>query len=128
MTHKCTLTLLATSAIAAEHLLVKFGADAQHAVLAGAADLPIGTVPDTPSAGDECAVNLLGATNETIEMVASAAIDAGALVCVTTGGKVKTLPTANGTYYVVGQTVSAAAANNDLVEVVSCVPYKIVIS
>jgi hypothetical protein len=60
-------------------------------------------------------------------MKASAAISAGAIV-IADSAKIKTLPTAGGTYYIVGQALTEATADGDEVEVAPCGPVKIVVA
>lgn len=129
-THKRSLSRLSDAALSVENLLVKVGSDASHvAVMAAVTNVPIGTVPDTPSAAEQVvAVNLLGATDETVEMVAAEAISAGVRVFAGATGKVTLLPEAAGTYFCVGVAVAAAAADGDDIEVASCIPFEVVVS
>jgi hypothetical protein len=121
-THINTLTKKADAALTDEHLLVTFGSDADHIAINAADDMPLGTVPDTPSeAEDIVAVNLLGSRNETVTMVASEAIDAGEIVYTAANGKVQDEP-ASGTVYKVGRALQAATADGDEIEVEPCFP------
>ena len=115
-------TYIADNAFTARYLIAKRGTDAAHIDICTAADIPLGVVPDmNPVAGDltyplPCQL-LCGAGNETLRMVASAAIAIDALVVPDAGGKVKTWPGTTGTYYIIGRALSVAAANNDIIHV-----------
>ncbi len=121
-------TYLATAAISTRYLLAKLGADAQHADIAVAADIPIGFFTDEAAAAeDPVNVNLLGTCASTQLGVASAAIALGAFVVADAGGKVRTLPGTTGTYYIVGRALTAAAANNDIIAIDPCAPIQRVV-
>lgn len=124
-----TMTKIADAAQAIQHLLVKFGTDADHIAIAGVADVPIGTCPDTPALGDSAAVQLLGCAKESLTMVASAAVTVGARVFAAASGKVSVLATGtNGTYYCVGQALTAASDDLDEIQVDPCVPFSVVVT
>jgi len=128
-THKGRITRIADAAIATLNLLVKVGSDASHvAVMAAVTNVPIGVCNDLPAAGDEIAVLLLGATDETRELVAAEAIGAGVRVFAGASGKVTLLPAAAGTYFCVGTAITAAAADGAPIEVDTCVPYPVVVT
>lgn len=121
-------TYLATGAISTRYLLAKLGADAAHADIAAAADIPIGFFTDEATAAeDPVNVNLLGTTPTTQIGVASAAIALGAFIVPDAGGKIRTLPVTTGTYYIIGRALSVAAANNDPVVVDPCFPIQRVV-
>lgn len=73
------------------------------------------------------AVELLGAAPGTKTVVAEADIAALAEIVVGAAAKAKTLPTDNGTYYVVGIATHAVVAGGNL-EYIPVVPRKVVIS
>jgi len=126
---KGTMTKIADAAQAIQHLLVKFGTDADHIAIAGVADSPIGVCPDTPALGDSAAVRLLGCANESITMVASEAIGVGVRVFAAASGKVSLLDTGtNGTYFCVGVALEAAAADLDEIQVDPCIPFSAVVT
>lgn len=121
-THDGSVTLDADAAIvnAARPggLLVKRGSSAARAAVCTAADTPIGATYDEAAAqGDKIAVQLFS-SQQTLLLVASAAIAQDALVEPAAAGKVATLGAGVGTHHVVGRTLNAAAADGDLVEVV----------
>lgn len=123
ITRKCDAAL-------SDGVLVKAGTDDAHVAVATAAtDNPIGIAASaTDAAEDEVGVELFSSPG-TKKGVALAAIAVGARVCAATAGKVQTLPTTvNGTYYVVGRALTAAADAGDEIEYEGCVPYPVVIS
>lgn len=123
-------TRLADASFTLRYLLCKIGSDASHIAICTASDIPLGVVPDSTPTADQAAsdlsyplpVNLLGRCEDTERMVASGAITLGAFVVADAAGKVKTLPTATGTYYIIGRALTAAAADLDLIEISSCFP------
>jgi len=124
-----SMTKIADAAQSVQHLLVKFGTDADHIAINGVADDPIGVCPDTPAAGDSVSVKLLGSANETITMVANGEIDAGARVFAAASGKVSALATTvNGAYFCVGKAVTAAGADAAEIQVDPCIPFSVVVS
>jgi len=86
------------------------------------ADICIGVLLNKPKSGENASVRMLNSAGS-CWMVASAAIAEGDLVVmadVTTAankGKIRTLPTAVGTYYIVGKALEAATADGDIIEV-----------
>ena len=116
--HAGNITQLAAAAIATRFLLAKIGSDSDHVDVGGASDIPLGVITDESSAAeDPVNVALLGSANTTLKMVASAAISAGDFVVPAASGKIKTLPGAAGTYYIVGRAMIAAGADADVIEV-----------
>ncbi|HEY0966938.1 MAG TPA: capsid cement protein [Opitutaceae bacterium] len=123
------MTFLADAAISTRYLLVKPGSDSSHVALCGTGDIPLGIATDEPSAAEEgVSVNLLGVQSECQIGVASAEILAGALIVSAASGKLRTLPTANGTYYIIGRALKTAAGDGDLVEFVPCFPTQRVVA
>jgi hypothetical protein len=119
-THSGNITKMAEAAIAQKYLLCKLNQTGKVSVASGA-DCPIGVATDEAEVADDLVnIALLGAC-DTLKMVASEAISAGAIVVVDGGGKVAELPGDAGTYYQVG--IALAPANADgIVECVSCLP------
>ncbi|MDR1255771.1 MAG: DUF2190 family protein [Puniceicoccales bacterium] len=125
-THAGNITKAAETPIPQKYLLCKLNSDGTVAI-SGAADYPIGVATDeAEAAGDFVNVALLGAS-DTVKILASEAIPAGEIVVADSGGEVKALPAASGTYYQVGIALNAVNANK-LVECVSCLPVQHVIS
>jgi hypothetical protein len=126
-THHCNKTYKSDGAIA-KYLLLKLGTDAGHVDVCAAANMPIGNSEDSPAAAeDPLSVELFGVTDHTRIGIASEAIAAGVDVYTAAGGKIQDLPVANGTYYLVGHSLQAAAADGDKFEFVPCKPIKTVI-
>lgn len=123
VTRKCDAVL------AADALIVKIGSDAAHvAVTAANTDVPQGvTNQPTDAIEDTVAVRLLGKGGTKL-VTASEAIAAGDEVVATAAGKAAKLPTAGGTYYVIGRALTAAAADGDVFELHDCVPAKRVVT
>jgi hypothetical protein len=125
-THAGNVTKVAEVAISQKYLLCKLNSSGNVSI-AGGADCPIGVTTDEAEIGDFVNIALLGAC-DTVKMVTSGGISAGEIVVVDNGGKVKTFPSStNGTYYQVGIALVPAVANG-IVECVSCLPVKHVVS
>ncbi len=127
--HSGKKTFLATAAIVTRYKCVKKGADAAHiAIPTATADEPIGVLMDEPAnAEDEVVVELLGAVDKTIPMVAGAAILDGAAVYMGSTGSITPKPTAAGTYWKVGNASGAAAAAGDVIAVIPQKPRKLIV-
>lgn len=89
--------------------------------------VPCGVALTDAADADEIGVQAFGGADRTLVVIASAAISAGAIV-IADSTKVKTLPTAGGTYYIVGQALTAADADGDRLEIAPCPPVKIVVT
>lgn len=128
-THNGILNKRATAPITTRHLLMKFGATADLIAVNGANDYPLGPCPDeAEAANDIVPVHLLGVHPETQLGVASEAIAAGGEVYTAAGGKLQDLPVAAGTYYKVGLALTAAGADEDVLEYAPCTPVETVVS
>ncbi|MDR0595822.1 MAG: DUF2190 family protein [Puniceicoccales bacterium] len=125
-THAGNITKVAAGPITQKYLLCKLDGGTGNVSIAGASDQPIGVATDEADANDFVNIALLGAC-DTVKMVASGAVQAGTIVIVDAGGKVRGLPVASGTYYQVGVAL-AGADTNGIVECVSCLPIKHVIA
>jgi len=123
-----SLTKIADAALATQHLLVKFGSDADHIAVATAAGAPIGACVDTPALGESAAVHLLGSYPGSVTVVASEAITVGERVFAAADGEVSDLPAGAGSYFCVGHALTAAAADQDEIEIDACVPFTVVVS
>lgn len=122
------ISKLTDAAITTRYLLYKPGSDDNHIAACGASEIPLGTVADEATAAEQLvAVNVLGSSGGTLLMVASEAITVGEHVYTAASGKIQDVPAGAGTYYEVGIALTAAGANNDLIEVAHCVPRKVVI-
>jgi hypothetical protein len=128
-THHGAISKLTDAAISTRYLLAAIGSDIAHIALAGVSDIPLGFITDEASGAEEWVnVNLLGSTCNTQLGIASAAITAGAYVVAAANGKLRTLPTATCTYYIVGRALSAASADGDVIEVDPCLPVQRVVA
>lgn len=104
------ITLRADAVIGSRYLLGKAGTDSDHIDLCGVGDIPKGIIEDEAAAiEDPVKVALLGACEGTRRGVASGAIAADDMLVAGALGTVRTLPVANGTYYIIGRAVRAAA-------------------
>lgn len=63
-----------------------------------------------------------------LRMVASGEITIGQLVVVDNNGKVKAIPSAQGTYIQVGQAITGATADGQSITINSCVPITVTVS
>jgi len=124
------LSLKSDAAIALEFAAVKAGSDADHvAITAASTDVPLGIAEHpTDAAEDVVGVRLFGKGGDTKAAVAGAEIARLARVICTAAGKLITLPTAAGTYYVVGRAMTAAAADGSLFELDDCHPVPVVVT
>ena len=126
-----TMTKIADAAQAIQHLLVKFGSDADHIAVAGVADAPVGVCNDTPSINEHTNVLLLGCAKESITMVASDAIAVGARVFAAASGKISGLPdpvVAAADYFCVGVALEAAAEDGDEIQIDTCIPFTVAVA
>jgi len=120
-THEDGLTGYADAAITTRHLLYKRGVAANTFAVAGATDLPLGTIADEVATADIAAVpitlSLLG-KGSTKRMVASEAMaTTGVQVYAAASGKI-----ALSGSVVVGILLTTASADGDVVEVQDCEP------
>jgi len=137
ITHKGAATYLADATFGSRYLLAKFGSDASHMAIAGAADYPFAVVPDMTPLVDQAnsdlsyplKASILGIYPDTVVMQASAAIAIGADVVPAANGQIKTLPTSGGgTTYIVGRAKTSALAAGDLIEIIHCKPNLVTIA
>lgn len=129
-TPKGRATAVADAAFTSRYLVAKRGAYTYSIAVAGQGDIPYAVVPDmTPTTDTDLSyplpVNLLGLNEDTERMIASGAIAVDALLTTDAAGQVRTVPAAAGTYWVLGKAKTAAAAQNDQVEVIPCFPYQV---
>jgi hypothetical protein len=109
---------------------VKAGSEAGSvAATTAPTEQPIGTaMHDTDAKGDDVAIELPGGSPGTKLAVAGGAISALARICAGEGGKAVALPSAAGTYWVVGRALTAATAEGDEIEFEGCVPYPVTVA
>lgn len=121
-------TRLTDAGLTTRHLTVKIGSDVNHVAVAGTADIALGVVDDAAEAAeDPVNVQVLGQKPGTILVTASAAITLGDMVVTAASGKVRTLPVASGTYYIIGRALEAAVADGDLINIAHCFPVQRVV-
>ena len=116
------------AAVGTRHLLLRKGTGSNQVLVGTATDRPWGFAEDEGAVGDIIAMHPLGLGGRTVLGVASAAIAANALLSPAASGKVRTLPVAAGTYWVIGYAQTAAGADGEQIEIVSCVPYSVTVS
>jgi len=112
----CRDSKLADAAIG-RFTLVKPGSDADHVNVCGAADIPCGITEDSSASAAEerLAYATLGLSHEDKQGIASGDIADGNMLVPAAGGKLKVLPVAAGTYYIVGRAKGGAADTKPVV-------------
>lgn len=116
-THEGNITKKSDAVISSRYLLAKFGTDVDHIDLCTQATIPIGIITDEAAAiGDNVNVELLVGP-QTKRVQAAAALAAGIPVYALAGGQVGTPAGSSGIAYQVGWTLTAAAAQGDIVEI-----------
>ena len=118
---RCTATC---SGAIGDATLVRFVSDG---VVCDNDGVPCGVAMGDGLDGLEVGLASLGGSDRTIRVLASGAVASGDRV-VADNTKVKTLPTAPGTYYQVGQALTSTLTDGDCLEMAPCVPIKIVVS
>lgn len=96
--------------------LVKLSSGEVVVCTATSTDIPIGVALYAAADGENVAVKLLNCGG-TVEMIASEAISQGEAVYAAADGEIQDLPTANGTYKMIGYAMEAATADQDIIEV-----------
>jgi hypothetical protein len=108
----CRATRLADAAIGRFRVLKK-GSDGYHVDVCGVADIPLGITEDNSAgaAEDEISYAVFGLAHESKEGIASGAIADGDYLVPGAAGTIKTLPVAQGTYYIIGRYNGPAVAD-----------------
>lgn len=101
----------------AAKLLVKLSTTTVIANTAAATDDPIGVTAVNVLSGNPVAVDFIGMPDDSIEIMAAGAFNAGDDVFAAAGGKVQGLPVGAGTYRRIGKALEAATADGDIVEI-----------
>jgi len=113
------ITLVAAADLSAkQYYFVKINTSGQAALCAAATDKPIGVLQNTPTAGQEAQVLVIGGT----KVVCSASLDEGVAIGTTSVGKAgaKVVGT-DTTNYIVGQIILAGGADLDIATaVINC--------
>jgi hypothetical protein len=133
ITPKGRATAVADAAFTSRYLIAKRGAYYYSIAIAGQGDTPYGVVPDmTPTTDTDLSyplpVHILGLNEDTERMIASGAINIDALLTTDAAGQIRAVPSAAGTYWVLGKAKTAAVAQNDQVEVIPCFPYQLTVA
>ena len=119
--NKNTITKTAAAALTKGTIVKLDSSDSSKVAACGASDAnAIGVVLDNAAQGESVAVALLGLCNSTVEVIASAAISAGAKVYQAADGKVKPAPEAGlsaQTVYCVGVALAPAYASGNIIEI-----------
>jgi len=112
-------TLVAGADLSAKQFtFVKLNSSGQAIAAAAATDVPVGVLQNAPTSGQEAEVLIVGGT----KIVAGAAITLPNNIGTGATGKAVALATTDTTKYVVGQLITASAADGDIVTaVVNCV-------
>jgi len=93
-----------------------------------ASALPFCTIASNASAaGESVPCYLLGQVPHPIPMKTAGAVTVGTMVYTAASGRIQSLPSAAGTYYMVGIALETASASGDTILVSSCIPQKIVV-
>ena len=123
-----SITRTADAATATLYLVTTTGSDAAHFAIAGASDVPQGICQDIVGVGFVTKVLLLGKGPTKIAQ-GSAAIAAGDRVTVAAAGQCQTMNgITNGTYYCIGQALTACAGAGEQFEIVDCFPFQVTVS
>jgi hypothetical protein len=133
ITPKGRATAVADAAFTSRYLIAKRGAQYYSIAIAGQGDTPYGVVPDmTPTTDTDLSyplpVNILGLNEDTERMIGSGAIAIDQLITTDAAGQVRALPSAAGTYWVLGKAKTAAVAQGDQVEVIPSFPYQVTVA
>jgi len=118
ITPKGRTTAVADAAFTSRYLIAKRGANTYSIAIAGVGDIPYGVVPDMNPTTDvdlsyPLPVNILGLNEDTERMIASSAIAIDNLLTTGAAGQIRTVPSATGTYWVIGKARTAALAQYD---------------
>ena len=129
ITPKGRATEVADAAFTSRYLIAKRGAYYYSIAIAGQGDTPYGVVPDmTPTTDTDLSyplpVHILGLNEDTERMICSGAIAIDQLITTDAGGQVRALPSAAGTYWVLGKAKTSTVAQGDQVEVIPSFPYQ----
>jgi len=133
ITPKGRTTAVADAAFTSRYLIAKRGEYDYSIAIAGQGDTPYGVVPDmTPTTDTDLSyplpVNILGLNEDTERMIASGAIAIDNLLTTDAAGQVRPVPSSAGTYWVLGKAKTAAAGQNDQVEVIPSFPYQVTVA
>ena len=123
-------TYLTDGALAARYLVVKKGSDSGHVAVCGVGDIPLGFATDeAPAAEEPVAVSHFGLQEEGALGVASGTVTDEDFLVPGAAGTVRKLPTASGTYYIIGRANlnGATVATGLPVQYIPCFPIQRVV-
>lgn len=119
-------TFLADAAFAETHLIGKLGAAIGGIDVCGVGDVPFGVVDEAAASADYTNVQFLGKGPSKIARAVGTVTFKERLVPAA-AGRVRTLPTDPGTYWVIGVALSTQATTGQLVEFADCAPQQVVV-
>jgi len=100
-----------------QYQFVKLNSSGEAIAIAAITDVPVGVLQNAPTSGQEAEVLVSGGT----KLVAGEAITLPAFLSVTSAGKADKIAVTDTTQYVVGQALTAAAADAEVITaVVNC--------
>lgn len=106
------VTLIAGADLSAkQYMFVKLNSAGEAIAVAAITDVPIGVLQNAPTAGQEAEVLVSGGT----KLVAGEAITLPAFLSVTSVGKADKVATTDTTQFVVGQALTAGAADLEVI-------------
>lgn len=128
MVHHESVRRTNDSAIATRHLLWKKGAADNTVDIAGASDLPLGTIDNIePGTAMGESLLLLG-KGPTKKMVIASAVNVGVRVFTAASGQVSALSGTTGTYYQVGVSLTGGNTAGDVIEVLDQAPVAVAVA
>lgn len=107
-THAGTKTEVAGVTLLERDLLVSYNATGNILPAGADTDAPIGVATDSAQAGDAVSVSLLGASANTLKVIAAAPVGAGDFLVAAASGRTAPLPTEPGRYFVIGRALTSA--------------------
>jgi hypothetical protein len=125
--HEGAVPTVLEAAVTVENLLLQRGTASNGSIINVQANRPWGIAKEEGVIGDTISMEPLGLGGPTTLLVASGVIPSGSRLATDNGGKVRVLPVAAGTYWVVGYALTAATGDNDVVECVTMVPMQVVV-
>ena len=118
-------TYLSDSTFGTRYRLGKIGSTAQNvAIINAATDKPRSIVVDEGVAGDPVTCAILGATVGTLKVALNSTVAEGDSLTPDATGYARTLPTADGVYWIFGNALQAGVAG-DIIEFAPCFPRQI---
>ncbi|MGF1485419.1 MAG: capsid cement protein [Opitutales bacterium] len=126
-THAGNVTRTLEAVTTERYQVARQGSAAKGLLLGNTSAIPIGIITDEGTIGDSVNLALLGSASSSLLAVAGGTINAGDYIVSAASGRVGSLPSGSGTFYILGQALSDAASGQ-LVEFDPCVPVQRVVS